>query len=130
MDIFAVCALGVVGMLLAVMIKKTRPEMAIAISLITGICVIFYITDGLTEIFSGFYEIVQRSGINEEYFRVAVKVCIIAYITQFASELCKDAGEGAIAVKVELAGKVSIVVMSMPVISGFLQAMGGLLTGV
>ena len=130
MDIFAVCALGIVGMLLALTIKKTRPEMAIAVSLITGICIIFYITDGLYDIFTQFFEIVQNSGINGEYFKIAVKACIIAYITQFASELCRDAGEGAIAVKVELAGKVSIVVLSMPVISGFLEVMGGLLGGV
>ncbi len=127
MDIFAVAALGITGMLMSITIKNTRPEISAAVSLATGIAILFYILDSLSGIFSEFSKLIESTGLDSKYFAVALKACVIAYITQFAAELCRDAGEGAVAVKVELAGKISIVVLSMPVISGFLKAMSSLL---
>lgn len=127
MNIFAAAALGIVGTLLAVMIKNTRPELAIPVSLATCILILLYTVRGLGNVFAQFADIIEKSGINEKYFEIAVKACVIAYITRFSSELCKDAGEGAIAVKLEMAGKVSIVILSMPVISGFINVISELL---
>ena len=127
MDIFAVAALGITGALLAVTIKNTRPELAVAVSLATGVILLFYIFDALSGVVSEFSSIIERTGIDGNYFKIALKACVIAYVTQFAAELCRDAGENAVATKVELCGKVSVVVLCVPVISGFLDAMGGLL---
>ncbi len=127
MNIFALAALGIIGTLLAVMLKNTRPEISLLVSLSACIIILLYAVNGLGSVFGQLTDIIEKSGINEKYFEVAVKACIIAYITQFASELCKDAGEGAIAVKLEMAGKVSIVILAMPVISGFINVISELL---
>ena len=84
MDIFTVMAFGIVGAILSITIKNIRPEIGILISLATGICLFLYISKGMDEIFSGFLDIVKNSGIDFKYYEIALKACIIAYITQFA----------------------------------------------
>lgn len=127
MDIFTVAALGIVGAILSVTIKGLHPEIAITISLATAVVILIYISDNLRTVIAEFADIISKSGINTQYFQIALKACLVAYITQFASHICRDAGENAIATKVELAGKLSVVVMTVPVMSGFLDAINNLL---
>lgn len=130
MDIFATAALGLTGTLLAVTLKKIRPEIAMLISLATGIVIIIDLCTGIADIFLNLKKIASSNGIDGAYLSIALKACITAYITQFCAQLCADAGEGAVGVKVELAGKIAIVAMSMPIISGFLDAISKLLEGI
>jgi stage III sporulation protein AD len=50
-----------------------------------------------------------------------LKITGIAYIAEFGAEVCKDAGEGSIASKIELAGKVTIIVLAVPIITSLLD---------
>jgi stage III sporulation protein AD len=127
MDITRLAVVGIIGALLALSLKSVRPEIAILISLATGIVILADISTSLVMIFKTLGNVAEANGINGQYFKIATKACIIAYITQFSSQLCKDAGEGAIGVKIEFAGKISIVVMALPVVSGFLEAISDLL---
>lgn len=127
MNIFGVISLGLIGAVLALTIKSTRPEMAILVTLATGIAIITVVAKDIIGVFKEINNIINQSGVNAKYFEIAIKASIIAYITQFASEMCKDAGEGAIAVKIEFAGKLSILVLSIPVISAFLNSISALL---
>ena len=127
MNIFAIISLGLIGSVLALTIKETRPEMAILVTLATGVAITFVIAKDLIGVFRAICDIVNQSGVNSKYFEIAIKASVIAYITQFASEMCKDAGEGAIGVKIEFAGKLSILVLSIPVISAFLNSISELL---
>ena len=66
-------------------------------------------------------DITARAGVESRYIGVVLKIMGIAYISQFASELCRDAGEGAIASKIEVAGKIIIMTISMPIIYSLLE---------
>ena len=112
MDIFSIAAIGIIGAVLAVTIKQTRPELSVMVSLVTCIVLLLYTSTSLGDILNQFNQIVSRSGIDANYFKIALKACAIAYITEFASALCKDAGENAIAIKTEFAGKISILLLS------------------
>ncbi len=127
MDIFSIAAIGIIGAILCVIIKETRPELAIMVSLATGIILFTYTSSALGDVLNQFGEIVSKSGVDNNYFKLAIKACAIAYITEFASALCKDAGENAIAVKTEFAGKITIVFLSLPVILSFLSSISDLL---
>ncbi len=127
MDIFAVSAIGIIGAILAITIKQTQPVIAILVSLVTGIVLIVYVSSSLGEIINSFHNIVSKSGIDPDFFKIALKACTIAYITEFASALCKDAGENAIAVKTEMAGKISILFLSMPILLSFISSVSELL---
>ena len=63
---------------------------------------------------------------GEGYFSIVLKVIGIAYLTQFGSQLCADAGESAIAAKIELAGKVLMMTAAAPVLTGLLEMVMGL----
>lgn len=63
----------------------------------------------------------ENLGVKSEFFKVTIKMIAISYITQFASQLAKDSGEGAIAKKVELAGKATVVASMIPIIKNLLD---------
>ena len=130
MNIFSYAAIGITGAILSVTIKKTHPEIAAVVSLAAGLALTLGLCTSLADIFNGLKSIADNSGINGEYLSVAVKVCTVAYVTQFTSELCRDAGESAIAVKIEMAGKITIVLMALPVVSAFIGSISELLNNI
>lgn len=121
MDIFQIAAIGILGAVLAITVKPYRAEMSILISIGTGILILFQIIGSVSGLFQEFYRLIARSGIDLSYFTLVVKIIGIAYITQLASEICKDAGQNAVALKVELAGKIFVMLLTVPIISQFLQ---------
>ncbi|MCH5185354.1 MAG: stage III sporulation protein AD [Oscillospiraceae bacterium] len=121
MDIFMISAAACIGTVFAVLLKGTKPELSIGICIITCLILIFSCVDGIKSVFSDFAGIIEMSGIDMKYFNVVIKVIGIAYITQFAAEICRDSGQGSIALKTELAGKVCVLVLTMPIIKGFLE---------
>lgn len=121
MDIFQIVALAVVGAVLALTIKPYRPELAMLLGLATGLAVLFLTVDSLSAMMAAFSAVMEKSGIDMRYFELVAKIIGVAYMTQFACELLKDCGEGAIALKVEFAGKVCVMLLAIPIISGFLD---------
>lgn len=121
MEIFQIVAIGIISAIFAVTIRSWRPELAAAVGIAAGLALFFSIAKDLGEVFSEFDGIISKCGITPEYIRLVVKLTGIAYITKFAGELCRDCGENAIAVKVELAGKVMVLALTTPVIGTFLN---------
>lgn len=115
MEIFQIAAVGLAAAVLAVMLKKYHPELAMLISVAAGIVILFGAISQLQQVLLFFQEIVRRSGIEPQFFSIILKTIGIAYVSEFAMEVCKDAGENGIAAKVELAGKVLILAAASPV---------------
>ena len=130
MKIVVVKAPAIIGAILSICVKQIKPEMGIMVSVATGIVMFIYISENFGDVLDGFGDIVTKSGIDFKYFKIALKGCAIAYITEFASALCMDAGENAIAVKTQFAGKISILVMSLPVVLSFLNSISELLDNI
>jgi len=63
----------------------------------------------------------NQTAINNEFLKLLIKITGIAFLTEFAVSICKDAGESAIASKVDIGGKVIIVSMSIPIIAGLME---------
>lgn len=120
MDLTTIIGIGIVGTLLAVTVKGYRPELAICVSVATGILIFFYSADGLMAVISDVQKMCEESGVNTGFFKVAMKVIAIAYVTEFASQVAKDSGEGAIAKKLEFAGKTAVLVCMMPVLKNLI----------
>ena len=130
MDIFSIAIIGIIGAILAVTVKQTLPELAVMVSLATCLVILLYTSKSLHNILNQFNEIIEKSGLDADYFKIALKICAIAYITEFASAVCKDAGENAISIKTEIAGKISILFLSMPIIFSFLTSISELLDNI
>ncbi len=121
MDIFKVVALGIAAAILAVFLKNWRAEISVQISLVAVIIIFFTVLPYLKTVIEMFEDISKRIGLDGKYISLVLKVLGIAYVTQLGAELCRDAGEGAVASKIEFGGKIMIVALSMPVLYSFLE---------
>ena len=121
MDIFQLVGIGIVGAVASVILKAYRPEFALCTALITAGILLIYIVQAMGGIVDKIEQIMIQSGLEKKYFSAILKIIGISYITEFASQICKDAGEGAIALKLEMLGKVFVMLLSMPIIQGFLE---------
>ena len=127
MNITAIIGVGIVGALLAITVKNTRPELGLCIGIGTG-CVIFsFVLPHISEVLEEIKTLSEKSGVEFGYFVPIVKIIGIAYITQFSSEIIKDSGENAIAKKVEFAGKIAILLMMLPILKTLISTILGTL---
>ena len=81
----------------------------------------------LSALLESYGELGELGGVSSYYFGLIMKIIGIAYICEFAAQICKDASQGAAALKLELAGKVAILLLSMPVLSSVIQTVWELL---
>ena len=116
MDIFQVIGIGMVATVVLLLIKQQRPELALAIPILAAITILMLAAPYLRSVVSMFEDIADRVGIEAQYLQIVLKIIGVAYVCQFASDLCKDAGEAAMSGKIELAGKIMMITMSMPII--------------
>jgi len=119
--------LGVAAAVLAVVVKNQRPELALVLSLAAGGLLILLSLGHLQTVVGFVGEMSRQYGIREDYIGIALKVTGIAVLADLAVQLCKDAGESAIASKVELGGKAAMVVIALPVIESLLSLVAGLI---
>ena len=126
MDITKVIALGLIGTIFSVLLKKENPQIAMLTAAATGILIFLMLCSPLGELLSLLRETAEQAGVGEGYFGIVLKVIGIAYLTQFGAQLCADAGESAVAAKIELAGKVLMMAAAAPVLTGLLETVLGL----
>ena len=120
-DVIKIIGIGLIALILIIIIKQYRPEFALYISLIAGVLILYLALDEISNIINLLKNITQKSGINSEFLGILLKMTGIAFLAEFAISICKDAGEGAIASKVELGSKAIIVSMSIPIIYNLLE---------
>ena len=127
MEILKIAAVALTGVILASVMKTVNKEITIYIILATVIILFLSIIDKLWEAFRFLEEIYDNVTYGRSFFPVIIKVLAVAYITDFTAQLCRDSGENAIGSKVELAGKVMIFYLAMPVLSAILELISSLL---
>ncbi len=121
MLVFKIIGIGICGTVLALTVKQYRPELAIAVPVLSAAAILLLCGPYLSSVLTMFQNIAEESGIDTAYVKIVIKIIGVAYICQFASDICKDAGESSIAGKIELGGKVVIITLSMPIIYGLLE---------
>jgi len=127
MEIMQIVGLGLVAAILSVIIKSQRPEISMQIGVIAGVIIFGLISANIAAIIKLLEELAGKVNMDMVYLLTIIKIVGVAYISQFGAEVCRDAGEGAIASKIEMAGKILIVVMSAPIIVGLLNLLVDLL---
>lgn len=120
-EIIQIIGLAVIATIIVIVLKVQRPEIAVQVSLITGIIIFILILGKVAAVVDLLNSYAKKVNIDMVYLSTLLKIVGIAYIAEFGAEVCKDAGEGSIAAKVELAGKVIIIVMAVPIITSLLD---------
>ena len=121
MDVIKIIGVGLIALIIIIIIKQYRPEFTIYVSIAAGVIILLLIADKLTAIINLLTSLANRTSINNEFLTLLIKITGIAILTEFASSICKDSGETAIASKVDIGGKVIIIALSIPIISSLLE---------
>ena len=121
MDIIKIIGIGLISLIIIIILKQYRPEYTIYISIISGILIIMLSMDKLTGIINILTTLSNKTGLNSEYLGILLKITGIAILTEFAVSICNDAGESAIATKIDLGGKIIIISISIPIIVALLE---------
>ncbi len=116
-----IAGIGFMGGMLALTVKKDKPEFALLISLVCAVMIAFEVIKGVGNVMGQIDRIIVQCGIDIMYLEVSLKAMGIAYVSQFAAEILRDGGERAIASKVEMAGKVAILIITVPVLGALLE---------
>ena len=127
---FQIAAIGLAGTLLSLAVRSYRPEFSVYISIACGIILFMTVIAQFSDILSVVSDVFSRSGYANSYFPVLLKILAIAYLTDLISQVCRDAGENGIASKTEMAGKIFILYVSLPVFTSILSMIDILLGNV
>lgn len=121
MDILQIAGLGIVSTMIILVLKAQRPEIAFQISIFTGVVIFMLIAAKLGAVVQMLVAYMNKFNINSIYVGLLLKIIGIAYIAEFAAEVCRDAGEGSIAIKIELAAKAMIMIIAVPILTTLLD---------
>lgn len=127
MNIVQVGIIGVLGTLIAVQFKGQKAEYGIYIGMAVSLFVFFNIVSRLgtiVELVKDFTSLIQ---LKASYIETLLKMLGITYVAEFSSNLCKDAGYQTIASQIEIFGKLTILVLSLPILQALMQTIQTLL---
>ena len=116
-DVIKIIGIGLLALIIIVILKQYKPEFAIYVSMIILVLSI----QKLTGIINLLQSLANKTYINKSFLSILLKITGIAFITEFAVSICSDAGEKAIASKIEIGSKVIIIAMSIPIITSLLE---------
>lgn len=122
MEIVKVVAFAFIALFVVLAFKDHRNDIAIHISIAAGIAIFLFMLDKITSILQLLQQLALKANIDFVYLNIVFKILGIAYLASFCSEICKDAGQGNLAAKVEFAGKILILVLAIPILMAVLQA--------
>lgn len=121
MEIIKIIGIALIALIIIILLKQYKPEFVIYVSLIAGVLILFLVIDELTGIVKLIQSIADKASINSQFLSILLKITGIAFLSEFAVSICKDAGEVAIANKMEIGAKIIIISMSIPIISSLLE---------
>ncbi|MCM1087154.1 MAG: stage III sporulation protein AD [Muribaculaceae bacterium] len=126
MDIIRIGLIGLIGVLLAAPLKSYKAEYGIYIGLAICLLILGYSVNYFTRILSDMSSLQSYLGDNFQYLSVLFKAVGAAYVCEFCSGICRDAGYGGIAGQVETMGKMYILLIGMPVLFALMESIQNL----
>lgn len=126
-EILKICAIAMVGIILIALIKTYKPEFTVEIIICVSVIILWAAADSLIYAFTYMKNLYGQLSYGKAYFPVIIKALAIAYLTEFTASLCEDAGQKSIGTKVELAGKIAIFFVAIPVFTSLLDLLTSLM---
>lgn len=130
MDIFSIVGFAIVATILSIVLKQYKPEFSVAITIMTSLLIFIFTIIQALPIITATIDMFGRTNLSSDYILILIKSLGLSFVTQLASDICKDAGESAIASKVELAGKVAILLLALPLFTKLLDIVYQLIMGI
>jgi len=121
-ELIQVLGFALIATVLIMVLRQQRPEMAVLVSLAAAAVILLFLADRIWQAITLLEDLARRAGVRDAYMLVLLKVMGIAYLAELGSQVCRDAGESAMASKVELAGKLAILILAIPVVTAVVNA--------
>ena len=122
MDIFKIVSFAFAALFVLIIIRQDKPNYAVFISLIASVLILIFLIPNITMVIKLIKDFTFKSNLDFIYIDVVFKVIGISFLATLCSEVCKDAGENALARNVELAGKILILILSIPILTAVFES--------
>jgi stage III sporulation protein AD len=129
MNIIGIAGVALIAAILSVMLKRYHQEYAILVNIAAGIIIVVQILASISPAIQQLNVLLSSAGLSSEYGLILFKTLGICFLAQFAADSCRDAGENALAAKVELAGKITIVLLALPMFESIMKTAVALIGG-
>jgi len=129
LDITQIVGLALMVTVFLLILRQEKPVMAILLSIVFSIFIFIIMMDKMGAIINVMKELTRRAGINYFFMTTILKILGVAYLGEFAAVICQDAGEQAVAKKVEFAAKIMIAIMALPIMVAILESLLELMPG-
>ena len=127
MEIFRIIGVAFVTAVAAIVLKSSKPELSFAVTVTGVVIILIFVANMLQNTVNIISSIAGMTGIENGLIKILLKIVGIGYLTEFSAGLLNDFGSNAVADKVTLAGKLTILVLSLPVIESVLGLIRGFL---
>ena len=123
MEIWQIVGLALIVTILSVVLKQIKPEIALQLSILAGASIFILVLSKIRVIVDLLQNLADQANINSYYLLIILKIVGVAYLAEFGAQICRDAGEGALATKIELAAKVGVIILAIPIIVAITESL-------
>lgn len=127
MDIVTLCGFGILTVALCVIVRQIKPESAVFVGIAAGLAILAAVITTAAPSIKAITELAESAGIDGDFTKVLLKALAVCYITTLSADCARDAGESAVASKLELGGRISIAAISLPVFTSLANMVTGLI---
>lgn len=121
-----VVLIGIVAVFAVLLLRVGKQEFAMAVSLAACVLILLFAGGTLTTVIGDLKKLFSYVSLPDGYLKILFKILGVAYLAEFGSALCKDAGQSAVSGQIELVGKLAILAISMPVVTALFETIAGL----
>ena len=125
--VWQIVALGLLGAVLAALLKKHTPELALLLAVAVCGAAALAAVRGVREVWAFLEDLLAAVEISSTLFLPLLKTAGIAVVTRIGADLCRDAGESAVASAVEMAGAMGALLAVLPLMQAAWEVLRSLL---
>lgn len=127
MSFFKIICGVLVGVLLAIKLKEISHPIWMYLSIALSIFVLTYILNRLSFVLDFLDGIMGEIGLESGYFEILIKIVGLSYMCEFTANVCRESGFAAVASQIEIGGKLTMMVMSMPILVAIVETITSVL---
>lgn len=126
MEIIEIVSLGIVTTIIYLLIKDKQPAIAFLIVFIAVLLFFLYLMQYIQQILALIQHLGDKANINQAYIKIIIQIIGISYLTEIGSNIVKDAGLESIATKIEMVGKLFIIILAIPIFHSLIETILGI----
>ena len=120
-ELFRTVGIGLALAMLLLSVRKTEPDLAMGIRIAAGILLAGTVLVSIQPVISAIQVFFAQTGQSGDTVKILLKALGVCILVQFAADSCRDAGESALAGRIEFAGRVVLTIMAVPVLTELLE---------